>query len=151
MFHHMRTTVEFESDTAKLVEQVRKERGRGVSDAVNELIRRAAVARRAGLLIPGPGRGHRDILGHLLVTHDVRPGWSPMQYTWHCALSTDWKWSAPIAISLGSPRFAGSIRSWDDSYARVGSGSISPFGPGGTGECLGNLQPLGGDGACGSQ
>ncbi len=44
MVHHMRTTVEFESDTAKLVEQVRKERGRGVSDAVNELIRRAAVA-----------------------------------------------------------------------------------------------------------
>lgn len=24
--------------------------------------------------IPGPGRGHRDILGHLLGTHDVRAG-----------------------------------------------------------------------------
>lgn len=39
----MRTTVEFDPDTAKVVEQVRAERGRGVSDAVNELIRRSQV------------------------------------------------------------------------------------------------------------
>ena len=42
----MRTTIEFEADTAKVVEAVRSERGRGVSDAVNELIRRAALASR---------------------------------------------------------------------------------------------------------
>lgn len=40
----VRTTIEFDPDTAKLVERVRAERGRGVSDAVNELIRRAALA-----------------------------------------------------------------------------------------------------------
>lgn len=40
----MRTTIEFDSDTAKVVEAVRNERGRGVSDAVNELIRRAAMS-----------------------------------------------------------------------------------------------------------
>jgi hypothetical protein len=39
----VRTTIEFDPDTAKVVEQVRAERGRGVSDAVNELIRRAAL------------------------------------------------------------------------------------------------------------
>ncbi len=43
----MRTTIEFDSDTAKLVDQVRAERGRGVSDAVNELIRRGAMAERS--------------------------------------------------------------------------------------------------------
>ncbi|MGI9018370.1 MAG: CopG family transcriptional regulator [Euzebya sp.] len=36
----MRPTVEFAPDTAKEVERLRKEEGRGVSDAVNELIRR---------------------------------------------------------------------------------------------------------------
>lgn len=36
----MRTTVEFDADTAKAIEQLRRERGAGVSDAVNELIRR---------------------------------------------------------------------------------------------------------------
>lgn len=39
----MRTTIEFDADTAKVVEQLRAERGRGVSEAVNELIRRAAM------------------------------------------------------------------------------------------------------------
>ena len=43
----MRTTVEFEPDTARAIEQLRRERGLGVSDAVNELIRR-------GLLPHGP-------------------------------------------------------------------------------------------------
>lgn len=36
----MRTTVEFEADTAKAVERLRREEGRGLSEAVNELIRR---------------------------------------------------------------------------------------------------------------
>lgn len=40
----MRTTVEFDADTAKAVEALRAERGRGVSEAVNELIRRAMLA-----------------------------------------------------------------------------------------------------------
>lgn len=41
----MRTTVTFEPDTAAVIERVRRERGVGVSAAVNELIRRGATAR----------------------------------------------------------------------------------------------------------
>ena len=41
----MRTTVEFDSDTAKVIEQLRRERGIGVSEAVNELIRRGLLPR----------------------------------------------------------------------------------------------------------
>lgn len=40
----MRTTVEFDPDTAKAVEQLRREHGGGVSAAVNELIRRGLLA-----------------------------------------------------------------------------------------------------------
>ncbi len=36
----MRTTVEFDADTARAIEKLRAEHGRGVSEAVNELIRR---------------------------------------------------------------------------------------------------------------
>jgi uncharacterized membrane protein len=36
----MRTTITFASDVAAAVERLQRERGRGVSDAVNELIRR---------------------------------------------------------------------------------------------------------------
>jgi len=41
----MRTTVEFDDDTAKAVGDLRRERGVGVSEAVNELIRRAVLPR----------------------------------------------------------------------------------------------------------
>lgn len=41
----MRTTVEFDEDTARAVEEIRRERGVGVSEAVNELIRRALLSR----------------------------------------------------------------------------------------------------------
>lgn len=41
----MRTTVEFDDDTAKAVEALRRERGIGVSQAVNELIRRGLLPR----------------------------------------------------------------------------------------------------------
>lgn len=41
----MRTTVEFDADTATAVEQVRRDRGIGVSEAVNELIRRGLLPR----------------------------------------------------------------------------------------------------------
>jgi Ribbon-helix-helix protein, copG family len=41
----MRTTVEFDADTAHAVEELRRDRGIGVSEAVNELIRRALVPR----------------------------------------------------------------------------------------------------------
>lgn len=44
----MRTTIEFDDDTASAVEALRRESGLGVSDAVNRLIRR-------GLLAPPPG------------------------------------------------------------------------------------------------
>lgn len=41
----MRTTVEFDEDAAKAVEHLRRERGLGVSEAVNELIRRGLLRR----------------------------------------------------------------------------------------------------------
>ncbi|MEX0789544.1 MAG: CopG family transcriptional regulator [Actinomycetota bacterium] len=41
----MRTTVEFEPDTAKAIEQLRRDRDIGVSEAVNELIRRGLMER----------------------------------------------------------------------------------------------------------
>jgi hypothetical protein len=41
----MRTTVEFDNDTAEAVAALRRERGIGVSEAVNELIRRALLPR----------------------------------------------------------------------------------------------------------
>ena len=41
----MRTTVEFDPDTEKAVDALRKE-GKGVSEAVNELIRRGMMAER---------------------------------------------------------------------------------------------------------
>jgi Ribbon-helix-helix protein, copG family len=41
----MRTTVEFDEDTARAIEQARRERGIGVSEAVNELIRRGLLPR----------------------------------------------------------------------------------------------------------
>jgi hypothetical protein len=40
----MRTTVELDLDTAQAVQQLRREEGRGVSEAVNELIRRGVLA-----------------------------------------------------------------------------------------------------------
>jgi hypothetical protein len=40
---NMRSIVEFDADTAKTVEEFRRERGLGVSEAMNELIRRAMV------------------------------------------------------------------------------------------------------------
>lgn len=45
----MRTTVEFDADTAAAVDQLRGAEGLGVSEAVNELIRRG--------LLPRPERG----------------------------------------------------------------------------------------------
>lgn len=41
----MRTTVEFDDDAAKAVEELRRELGIGVSEAVNELIRRGLLPR----------------------------------------------------------------------------------------------------------
>lgn len=43
----MRTTVEFDPDTAKAVERLRRQRGVGVSEAVNELIRLGMLRREA--------------------------------------------------------------------------------------------------------
>jgi Ribbon-helix-helix protein, copG family len=39
----MRTTIEFDDDTAAAIEQLRQERRLGVSEAVNELIRRGLL------------------------------------------------------------------------------------------------------------
>ncbi len=41
----MRTTVEFDADTAAAIEQLRRERHIGVSEAVNELVRRGLLSR----------------------------------------------------------------------------------------------------------
>ncbi|MDQ6910173.1 MAG: ribbon-helix-helix protein, CopG family [Actinomycetota bacterium] len=41
----MRTTVQFDTDIARAVDQLRRERGLGVSEAVNELIRRGLLRR----------------------------------------------------------------------------------------------------------
>lgn len=41
----MRTTVEFDSDTAQAIEALRRERGTGVSETVNELVRRGMLVR----------------------------------------------------------------------------------------------------------
>jgi hypothetical protein len=41
----MRTTVEFDTDIARALDQLRRERGLGVSEAVNELIRRGLLRR----------------------------------------------------------------------------------------------------------
>lgn len=41
----MRTTIEFDDDTARAVEQLRRAEGMGVSEAVNELIRRGLLPR----------------------------------------------------------------------------------------------------------
>lgn len=48
----MRTTVEFDPDTQRAIEAIRRDEGLGVSEAVNELIRR-------GLTAPRNERQHR--------------------------------------------------------------------------------------------
>jgi hypothetical protein len=40
----MRTTVELDPDTEQAVQALRRQKGRGVSEAVNELIRRGILA-----------------------------------------------------------------------------------------------------------
>ena len=40
----MRTTVELDDDTSQAVQSLRRDEGRGVSEAVNELIRRGMLA-----------------------------------------------------------------------------------------------------------
>lgn len=41
----MRTTVELDDDTATAIDQLRRERNLGVSEAINEMIRRALLPR----------------------------------------------------------------------------------------------------------
>ena len=43
----MRTTVEFEPDTARAIEELRRAEGLGLSEAVNELVRRGLMPRRS--------------------------------------------------------------------------------------------------------
>ncbi len=42
----MRTTVEFDTEASRAIERLRRERGLGVSEAVNELVRRGLLPRR---------------------------------------------------------------------------------------------------------
>lgn len=55
----MRTTVEFDDDTSKAIEALRRDRGIGLSDAVNELIRQGLVRQPA----PRPFRQRTRQLG----------------------------------------------------------------------------------------
>ncbi|MGL5866401.1 MAG: ribbon-helix-helix protein, CopG family [Dermatophilaceae bacterium] len=43
----MRTTIELDADTERAVKKLRREHGRGMSEAVNELIRRGLMAPEA--------------------------------------------------------------------------------------------------------
>lgn len=60
----MRTTVEFDDDTTAAIDRVRREAGVGVSDAVNQLIRR-------GLLVRTEQAPFRQPTRHLGLTLDV--------------------------------------------------------------------------------
>lgn len=60
----MRTTVEFDDDVARAVEELRATRGVGVSEAVNDLVRR-------GLLAEPPERPFAPIHRRLGVVIDV--------------------------------------------------------------------------------
>ncbi len=71
----MRTTVTFDEDTAAAVEQLRRERGVGISAAVNELVRRAAARQeRAHSFVQRTSVGHAKIdvtdVGEALETLD---------------------------------------------------------------------------------
>lgn len=72
----MRTTVELDDDTARAVEQLRREEQRGVSEAVNELIRRGLVAPPpAGAYEPRPRRlGLRIDVSNVAETLDLLEG-----------------------------------------------------------------------------
>lgn len=52
----MRTTVEFEPDTVAAIEQLRRERGLGLGEAVNELIRRGLLPERTTTRFVQPTR-----------------------------------------------------------------------------------------------
>ena len=60
----MRTTVEFDEDTAQAIDTLRRERGLGLSEAVNELVRR-------GLLVPQDRPAFRQRTSPLGLTMDV--------------------------------------------------------------------------------
>ncbi|MGH3872924.1 MAG: CopG family transcriptional regulator [Pseudonocardiaceae bacterium] len=58
----MRTTVTLDEDTAAAVEQLRRERGVGISAAVNELVRRAVTRQeRARPFVQRTSVGHAKI------------------------------------------------------------------------------------------
>lgn len=57
----MRTTVELDDDTAAEVQRLRREENRGLSEAVNELIRRGMLQRRE--VAPFVPKTHRLGLG----------------------------------------------------------------------------------------
>lgn len=60
----MRTTVDLDPDTAKAIERLRREKGMGLSEAINDLIRR-------GLLAEPPAHRFEPIRRELGLTIDV--------------------------------------------------------------------------------
>lgn len=60
----MRTTVDLDEDVMRSIDELRRERGMGLSEAVNELIRR-------GLLVRPPERHFEPIHRRLGLTIDV--------------------------------------------------------------------------------
>lgn len=61
----MRTTITFDDDTAAVIEHLRHERGTGVSEVVNDLVRRAVA-------IPVPRRAFRQRSAALGALVDLR-------------------------------------------------------------------------------
>lgn len=65
----MRTTVQFDDDTAQAIDEVRLAEGLGVSEAVNSLIRRALL--RPASAAPAPFRQRTASLGVRIDVSDV--------------------------------------------------------------------------------
>lgn len=77
----MRTTVDLADDVAAAVEKARRERGLGLSEAVNDLVRAGLVPRepRAPIDPPsyemGPARIDYSNIGEVLELLDAEAGW----------------------------------------------------------------------------
>lgn len=72
----MRTTVELDADAARAIEQLRREEGLGVSEAVNLLIRRGLLPRASSAPFRQPVRaiGIRVDVSNVAETLDVLEG-----------------------------------------------------------------------------
>jgi hypothetical protein len=72
----VRTTVDLDADTAKAIERLRRERGIGLSEAVNELVRRGVLHRPESAAVSVPTRplGLRVDVSNVAEALDVLEG-----------------------------------------------------------------------------